>query len=145
MQITVTRPPVSMIALACLPTSVPAATAARNMSPVDSCGMLSSETILGACVPFPARTRQLAALGGALRIRLPHMLRKKYKVGTGAGRTEQDQDASSHFPSFCRHSVPLLRRRWLRPLTLRCGIFITPLHPLKIPATSEGLKVKNNK
>ena len=44
MQITVTRPPVSMIALACLPTSVPAATAARNMSPVDSCGMLSSET-----------------------------------------------------------------------------------------------------
>ena len=81
MQITVTRPPVSMIALACLPTSVPAATAARNMSPVDSCGMLSSETILGACVPFPAkkldRMRQLAALGAALRIRLPDMERKR--------------------------------------------------------------------
>ena len=31
-----TRSPVSMIALARLPTSVPACTAARSMSPVDS-------------------------------------------------------------------------------------------------------------
>ena len=34
-------------------TSVPAATAARSMSPVESCGMLSALTILGACVPLP--------------------------------------------------------------------------------------------
>ncbi len=34
-----TRPPDSMTALALRPTGVPAATAARSMSPVESCGI----------------------------------------------------------------------------------------------------------
>mmetsp|Transcript_6531 Transcript_6531/g.20579 ORF Transcript_6531/g.20579 Transcript_6531/m.20579 type:complete len:237 (-) Transcript_6531:88-798(-) len=49
-----TRPPLSMTLLALLPTSVPAATAARSMSPVLSCGAPSLSTSLGACVPLPA-------------------------------------------------------------------------------------------
>ncbi len=49
-----TSPPASITSFACLPTSVPAATAARSMSPVLSCGMPSASTILGACVPLPA-------------------------------------------------------------------------------------------
>ena len=49
-----TRPPDSITLLACTPTSVPAATAARSMSPVESCGMESVSTILGACEPLPA-------------------------------------------------------------------------------------------
>ena len=40
--------------MACLPTSEPAATAARSMSPVESCGMSSVSTILGAWEPLPA-------------------------------------------------------------------------------------------
>ena len=50
----VTKAPESIAALAFFPTSVPAATAARSMSPVESCGMLSLSTIFGACVPLPA-------------------------------------------------------------------------------------------
>mmetsp|Transcript_5933 Transcript_5933/g.25231 ORF Transcript_5933/g.25231 Transcript_5933/m.25231 type:complete len:204 (+) Transcript_5933:183-794(+) len=50
----VTSAPASIAALACLPTGVPAATAARSMSPVDSCGVPSLASILGACVPLPA-------------------------------------------------------------------------------------------
>ena len=50
----VTSAPASIAALACLPTAVPAATAARSMSPVDSCGVWSLASILGACVPLPA-------------------------------------------------------------------------------------------
>jgi hypothetical protein len=34
-----TSPPASITALALMPTGVPAATAARSMSPVESCGM----------------------------------------------------------------------------------------------------------
>mmetsp|Transcript_14053 Transcript_14053/g.46870 ORF Transcript_14053/g.46870 Transcript_14053/m.46870 type:complete len:235 (+) Transcript_14053:201-905(+) len=48
-----TSPPACMIAAACLPTSVPAATAARSMSPVESCGAPNLATSFGACVPLP--------------------------------------------------------------------------------------------
>ena len=46
--------PRSMIALALRPTGVPAATAARSMSPVESCGMPSRSTRRTAWVPLPA-------------------------------------------------------------------------------------------
>mmetsp|Transcript_14436 Transcript_14436/g.60227 ORF Transcript_14436/g.60227 Transcript_14436/m.60227 type:complete len:208 (+) Transcript_14436:237-860(+) len=49
-----TRPPDSITAFAFRPTSVPAETAARSMSPVESCGTPSASTILGACDPLPA-------------------------------------------------------------------------------------------
>ena len=49
-----TRPPLFMTPSASLPTSVPAATAARSMSPVLSCGVPSCSTMRGACVPLPA-------------------------------------------------------------------------------------------
>jgi hypothetical protein len=49
-----TSPPAFMTASAFFPTSVPAETAARNMSPVESCGMPNKSSILGPCVPFPA-------------------------------------------------------------------------------------------
>mmetsp|Transcript_44239 Transcript_44239/g.116261 ORF Transcript_44239/g.116261 Transcript_44239/m.116261 type:complete len:210 (-) Transcript_44239:101-730(-) len=49
-----TRPPEAITSFACMPTSEPAATAARSMSPVDSCGISRVSTILGACEPFPA-------------------------------------------------------------------------------------------
>ena len=48
-----TKPPDSITDLAWTPISVPAATAARSMSPVESCGMPISATIFGACEPFP--------------------------------------------------------------------------------------------
>mmetsp|Transcript_95271 Transcript_95271/g.275329 ORF Transcript_95271/g.275329 Transcript_95271/m.275329 type:complete len:216 (-) Transcript_95271:17-664(-) len=48
-----TRPPDSMTAFACFPTSVPSATAARSISPVLSCGAPTFSTTFGACVPFP--------------------------------------------------------------------------------------------
>ena len=37
-----------------IPKSVPATTAARRISPVDTAGFPVSSTILPACVPFPA-------------------------------------------------------------------------------------------
>mmetsp|Transcript_41188 Transcript_41188/g.89754 ORF Transcript_41188/g.89754 Transcript_41188/m.89754 type:complete len:202 (+) Transcript_41188:548-1153(+) len=50
----VTRAPESIASLAFSPTSVPAATASRNMSPVESCGNPVFRTIASDCVPFPA-------------------------------------------------------------------------------------------
>ena len=50
----VTSAPESIASFASFPTLVPAATAARSMSPVLSCGVFSRFTIFGACVPFPA-------------------------------------------------------------------------------------------
>src|SRR5690242_15462986 len=49
-----TSSPASITALALSPTSVPALTAARSMSPVESCAMPRSATSRSACVPFPA-------------------------------------------------------------------------------------------
>eukprot|EP00966_Prymnesium_polylepis_P324382 7380433-Prymnesium_polylepis.2 len=49
-----TSPPDAMTSFAFLPTSEPAATAARSMSPVESWGVLSLSTIFGACEPLPA-------------------------------------------------------------------------------------------
>ena len=46
--------PASMQAFACLPSSVPSFTAARNMSPVEIWGISNSFTRLAACVPLPA-------------------------------------------------------------------------------------------
>src|SRR5271156_6344065 len=43
-----------MMCLTRNPDAVPSATASRNMSPVDNCGMARRLTILVACVPFPA-------------------------------------------------------------------------------------------
>ena len=48
-RLSLTRPPDDMTAIAWVPTSLPAATAARSMSPVESWGMLRASTILGAC------------------------------------------------------------------------------------------------
>ena len=48
-----TSPPASMTAFAFWPTSLPAATAALNMSPVESWGAPSLSTSFGACVPLP--------------------------------------------------------------------------------------------
>ena len=48
-RLSVTRPPAAITSLACLPTSLPAATAERSISPVESCGILRAWTILGAC------------------------------------------------------------------------------------------------
>jgi hypothetical protein len=42
-----------MISFALAPKRVPAATASRNMSPVDICGIFLSASSLLACVPFP--------------------------------------------------------------------------------------------
>ena len=49
-----TRPPLFITPSASLPSAVPAATAERSMSPVESCGIPSVCTILGACEPLPA-------------------------------------------------------------------------------------------
>jgi len=49
-----TKPPLSITALAFSPISLPLATASLSMSPVESCGVFSLETIFGACVPLPA-------------------------------------------------------------------------------------------
>mmetsp|Transcript_28219 Transcript_28219/g.62996 ORF Transcript_28219/g.62996 Transcript_28219/m.62996 type:complete len:221 (+) Transcript_28219:481-1143(+) len=46
--------PAFMSALALSPMAVLAPTAARSMSPVESCGMFSSSSIFGPCVPLPA-------------------------------------------------------------------------------------------
>jgi len=42
-----------MISFACMPSGAPALTAARNMSPVESCTMLCFLTSRLACVPLP--------------------------------------------------------------------------------------------
>ena len=49
-----TNNPASMYSFAASPIGDPSFTAARNISPVDTCGLLVSSTILPACVPFPA-------------------------------------------------------------------------------------------
>jgi hypothetical protein len=49
-----TSPPASMTALAWRPSSLPAATAARNMSPVEICGMPKRSQTNFAWVPLPA-------------------------------------------------------------------------------------------
>ena len=49
-----TRSPRSMMSLTRLPRGEREATASRNMSPVESCGMPKRLAILVACVPFPA-------------------------------------------------------------------------------------------
>ena len=49
-----TRPPDSIICLATSPKAVCSLTAARNISPVDICGILKLSTINFACVPLPA-------------------------------------------------------------------------------------------
>jgi len=70
-----TRPPLSITAFARWPTSVPAATAARSMSPVLSCGVWYFSTIFGACVPFPAPggpKRMMICLGAASIVMWPH-------------------------------------------------------------------------
>ena len=54
---------------ACRPIGVPAATAARSMSPVESCTMPYFATSRLACVPLPAP-------GGPSRIN-PHLLRPR--------------------------------------------------------------------
>mmetsp|Transcript_676 Transcript_676/g.1850 ORF Transcript_676/g.1850 Transcript_676/m.1850 type:complete len:217 (+) Transcript_676:342-992(+) len=48
-----TNAPLFITSSAFFPTSVPAATAARSMSPVDNWGVPNASTILGACVPLP--------------------------------------------------------------------------------------------
>src|SRR5215210_3043731 len=58
-----TSPPLSITALARCPIGVPAATAARSMSPVESCGIPNRSTMRTAWVPFPAP-------GGPRRINL---------------------------------------------------------------------------
>ena len=57
-----TSSPASMIALAWVPSAVPAFTAARSMSPVESWTMPKRSTSRCACVPLPAP-------GGPRRIR----------------------------------------------------------------------------
>jgi len=46
--------PASITFLASSPSGVPALTAARNMSPVEICGMPYFSVMNAACVPFPA-------------------------------------------------------------------------------------------
>ena len=46
--------PDAMISPTCRPSSVPSACAARNMSPVETCGMPYSAEMRFACVPLPA-------------------------------------------------------------------------------------------
>jgi hypothetical protein len=87
-----TRPPASMTLLACWPTSEPAATAARSMSPVDSCGMESVSTILGAW------GEQRAGFGGSGRDRLGGM-------GSAARRCSRSE-SSQHRVHRRRRSAP---------------------------------------
>jgi hypothetical protein len=61
-------PPLSITALACFPTSVPAATAARSMSPVESWGIPSLSTILGPWVPFPVEAQVTGLVHGRMDI-----------------------------------------------------------------------------
>ena len=49
-----TNPPDAIMSLTFRPRAVPAATAARNMSPVEICGIPIFSIISFACVPFPA-------------------------------------------------------------------------------------------
>ena len=49
-----TSAPVSITFLAATPSGVPAAIAARSMSPVEICGILYRSLMNAACVPLPA-------------------------------------------------------------------------------------------
>ena len=49
-----TKPPASITFLASIPNGVPALTAARNISPVEICGIPNFSHINLACVPLPA-------------------------------------------------------------------------------------------
>lgn len=60
--------PLSMYALASFPTSVPAVTAARSMSPVDKCTTPNLSRIFSHCVPLPlAGAPAITILGAAKR------------------------------------------------------------------------------
>ena len=87
-----TRSPRARIASTCLPSSVPAASSARNMSPVETCGIPYSAEMRFACVPCrplagraPASSPQEALVGAHhhLRLHLPH-------------RVERDADDDQH-------------------------------------------------
>src|SRR5689334_6543298 len=58
-----------MIAWTFLPSSVPRALWSRNMSPVEMCGMRSSDASIFACVPLPAP-------GGPRRMRITSCLQR---------------------------------------------------------------------
>lgn len=124
----VTRAPDAMRSLAFLPTSVPAATAALSMSPVDSWGVPHLSTIFGACVPLPAFLRVRRPRGGELARRhclgiLLHAAPPSdTHAHTSARGTKEDHDRA--FLLAKRPPRAFGRRSCRRKLRLREGLAI---------------------
>jgi hypothetical protein len=72
-----------------LPTSVSAATAARNMSPVLRCGIFMRSATMGACVPLPALRMEGREGGGSRGIHRLQLLLQQ------AASSKQQQAANS--------------------------------------------------